>query len=582
MNQSDITKRYPSVFQIKDGCIYRKSSSKNGEKVTRLCNFAPFISVEKTVDDGAEEVKLLTLSGIHADGSVLPEADVSGAELGSFNWLIQKWGAKCILEVGSSVKEYVRYLIQQTAKYAQQIIVFEHTGWKKINGEWHFLLPADDMYDVQLKGKLASYCKENSFDVSDLKAAYKLTELPPAPREIILTLLAFTFLTPLGEFLRQAGCMPRFVLNLIGRTGTRKSTLAALFLSFFGSFNSGNLPLSFRDTANSIIHNSFALKDVLTCIDDFHPSGRDDEKKLTATAQSIMRAYGDRTGRGRLRADSTLMEARPPLGNAIVTSELPPNIGESGTARYFSLKLRDGDVDLQALTRFQHMAEQGVFRRTMFAYTEWLKSFINDGKDSEYSRLLKQQFELYRDEFMKNSAECHGRVPETVAWLRIGMYFFTMFFKDYGVTDSQRAEALEDEFEILLNNLANRQSDRIESERPTTVFVKKICSLIESEAVSVVHLRVKEQFVPHNFIGCEDDEYLYLNRETAHRAVRKLCDEQGESFSVSCAALVKQLAEEGLIKTLQSGNTVSLRFAGKNRRYIALRKKAIEFILNEE
>ena len=144
------------------------------------------------------------------------------------------------------------------------------------------------------------------------------------------------------------------------------------------------------------------------------------------------------------------------------------------------------------------------------------------------------------------------------------------------------AEALEDEFEILLNNLANRQSDRIESERPTTVFVKKICSLIESEAVSVVHLRVKEQFVPHNFIGCEDDEYLYLNRETAHRAVRKLCDEQGESFSVSCAALVKQLAEEGLIKTLQSGNTVSLRFAGKNRRYIALRKKAIEFILNEE
>ena len=43
MNQSDITKRYPSVFQIKDGCIYRKSSSKNGEKVTRLCNFAPFI-----------------------------------------------------------------------------------------------------------------------------------------------------------------------------------------------------------------------------------------------------------------------------------------------------------------------------------------------------------------------------------------------------------------------------------------------------------------------------------------------------------------------------------------------------------
>ena len=31
--------------------------------------------------------------------------------------------------------------------------------------------------------------------------------------------------------------MPKFVLNIIGRTGTRKSTLAALFLCFFGIFN---------------------------------------------------------------------------------------------------------------------------------------------------------------------------------------------------------------------------------------------------------------------------------------------------------------------------------------------------------
>ena len=40
------------------------------------------------------------------------------------------------------------------------------------------------------------------------------------------------------------------------------------------------------------------------------------------------------------------MESRPPLGNAIVTSEFPPDIGESGTARYFLLELKDGDVKL--------------------------------------------------------------------------------------------------------------------------------------------------------------------------------------------------------------------------------------------
>lgn len=582
LSQEKIAERYPDTFIIRDGCLYRNTIGNGNGKITKLCNFAPFISVEKTVDDGAEEVKLLTLSGVHADGSVLPEADVSGSELTTFNWLIQKWGAKCILEVGTSVKDYVRYLIQQTAEYAQQVIVFEHTGWKKIDGEWHFLLPNDEKFDVQLKGKLTAYRKENSFEVSDLEATYKLIELIPAPKEIIYTLLAFTFLTPLNEFMKQAGCMPKFVINIIGRTGTRKSTLAALFLSFFGNFNSGNLPLSFRDTSNSIIHNSFALKDVLTCIDDFHPSGRDDEKKLTATAQSIMRAYGDRTGRGRLRSDSTLMEARPPLGNAIITSEFPPNIGESGTARYFSLTLKDGDVDLKTLTKFQHLAEQGVFRRTMYAYTEWLKDFLTDENINRFVKLLKSSFEVYRDEFRNNSVDCHGRIPEIVSCLKIGMKLFLMFLTDYKVVKKEYAEAIENQYEIMLNEIASHQSDNIESERPTSVFVKKIYSLIESGAVAVMKTNSDTEFLPSNFVGCEDDDYLYLNKETAHRAVKKLCDEQGEIFNISSKALVKQLAEEGLIKTLPSGNTVSLRFAGKNRRYIALKKNLIEFILNGE
>ena len=81
-----------------------------------------------------------------------------------------------------------------------------------------------------------------------------------------------------------------------------------------------------------------------------------------------MRAYGDRTGRGRLRADSSPMEARPPQGNAILTGEFPPDIGESGTARYFSLELHDGDVDLEDLTVFQNEASKGALQRCMFSF----------------------------------------------------------------------------------------------------------------------------------------------------------------------------------------------------------------------
>ena len=172
-------------------------------------------------------------------------------------------------------------------------------------GNWRYLLPGDEQYTVELPGKMHGYGMERSYHQLDIHTAASLLWQPIAPEEVILPLLSFTFLSPLNHFLKAAGCEPKFVLLLSGKTGSRKSTLAALMLSFFGKFTASELPLSFRDTANSILLNSFYLKDVLTVIDDLHPSSRMEEQKMNGTAQAIMRAYGDRTGKGRLRSDSS-------------------------------------------------------------------------------------------------------------------------------------------------------------------------------------------------------------------------------------------------------------------------------------
>ena len=85
--------------------------------------------------------KTLVLSGIHADGSTLPPVEVNGTDLSNFNWLLDKWGAKCIIEVGPRCREYLRYYIQTTSENSEQLTEYHVTGWKKIAGEWHFLLP---------------------------------------------------------------------------------------------------------------------------------------------------------------------------------------------------------------------------------------------------------------------------------------------------------------------------------------------------------------------------------------------------------------------------------------------------------
>ena len=148
---------YPLPYKVIDGCLYREVQTKNGSYDQKLCNFLPYIVSELTLDDGAEESKRLRLGGFRQNGSPLPDIEISGSDLGSFNWLIEKWGADCILEIGPSVKDSVRYAIQMTAMGADRQTEYTVTGWKKIDGVWHFLMPGNEAHTVQLPGKLSRY-----------------------------------------------------------------------------------------------------------------------------------------------------------------------------------------------------------------------------------------------------------------------------------------------------------------------------------------------------------------------------------------------------------------------------------------
>ena len=572
---------YAENYKIKDGSLYEIKYTKQGEYDRKLCNFTPWIVSEITVDDGVETSTRIRLAAVHESGRALPEIEIAAEELGSFNWLHKHWGIDCILEPGSSVKDSIRYAIQTTAPEAERQTVYTVTGWKQINGQYHFLMPGDFERTVSLAGKMQGYTMERRLKENDIGFLEDLLlKSPLALPRILLTLLAFAFLTPLNHFLKLAGCEPKFVVFLTGKTGSRKSSLAALIQSFFGRFTGTELPLSFRDTLNSILHHTFALKDVLTCIDDFHPAGRQEETKLTASAQGIMRAYGDRSGRGRLRADASPMDARPPQGNAIITGEFPPDIGESGTARYFGLELHDGDVNLDELTFYQHRAAEGVLQRCMCGYLEWLKeSFLRDAETEErFTAFLKSEFEEKRSAFQKSGILCHGRIPEAVALLQIGMDMLLLYLELKGGLEKDVCDEVKQRFQNLVYQLAARQAESITQDKPTHKFIRKFYALLESGQVCVLNKNKPLDFVPQSCIGYEDEDFYYLHTDIVHKAVRKLCDEQGESFTISQKSLLKALAEEGFTETASGQNTRQVRIGKKKMRLLCLRKNMVQQI----
>ena len=272
-------------YKIMDGCLFVSSERKGNQITRKLANFVPFLTEEVTVSNGVEDKKYLKLSGIHCTGQQLNTIKITASEFNSMNWITTHWGLNCIIEIGANVKDNVRHAIQCTAKNSIQKNIYSHTGWAKINNKLVFLcdgLFLDNTIEqsVELDGKLKRYClvdvTKRNFE-NDLKCIFQLLDDDFISHKIILPLIAFAFLSPLNHFLKLADCEPKLVLFLIGKTGVKKSTLASLILSFFGDFTNTDLPISFKDTENSIIEQTFLLKDVLTVIDDFHPSNKADE-----------------------------------------------------------------------------------------------------------------------------------------------------------------------------------------------------------------------------------------------------------------------------------------------------------------
>lgn len=571
---------YAPRYFVRDNCLYETGINKQGAYEKKLCNFAPEVRCEIAIDDGVSAANWVRIGGIHQSGRTLPEITIPSNEVEGLGWIVKYWGMDCILEPSLKVKSSVWNAIQSTALNTKKKTVFAVTGWKKIGEEWYYLMPGDDRFTVELQGKMHGYGMEQSYEVLDIQTAASLLWQNVAPEEIMLPLLAFTFLSPLNHFLKAAGCEPKFVLLLAGKTGSRKSTLAALMLSFFGKFTASELPLSFRDTANSILHNAFALKDVLTCIDDLHPSSRMEKQKMNGTAQAVMRAYGDRTGKGRLRADSTPMESRPPQGNAIITAEFAPDIGESGTARYFALELKEKDVDLEILTAFQKEAANGTLQRCMFAYTEWLReSFLFSAEaEREFVRFMSSRFLFYRDSFRNNGIRCHGRVPETVAQLQIGMEFLLRFLCERGGFAEDWCNEIAERFQQILYQLAAKQAESIDEDKPTHIFIRKLYALLESNQAYVDDKNNPGELGFGTCLGYQDDTFLYLHSELCHKVVRKFCEEQGENFSCTHKSLLKAMAEEGLILPGKEQNTHPLRVGSKQKRVVYLYREKAERI----
>ena len=472
----------PYVFGYQG--LQRKVKKGNIEENKTLSNFLPIPIKKVYKDNGLETEGYLEIEAVLNNRIKLHPIKVNYNKLENMQWIYNpEWDLlPQIYPPKSNHKEYVYAAIQNLSNGINKETIYEHTGFRKVNGKLTYLYQDGAIGgNKDIKVDLSSISLERYKFTNknyDLKESIKtsLSILDLAKKEITIPILAITYLSPLRSLFLEENIPLGFVTWLVGESGSQKSSLSALIVSHFGDFERDTLPGGFKDTVNSIEKKAFTLKDTLFAIDDYYPSQTLQEgKKMDAVAESLFGLYGDRQARSRMKQDGqTVKMGFSARGMCIVTGESFPNMAESRTARALIIEIARGDIDLNLLSKIQNNKEQLSF--CMKEYIQYVIANYNEIKKN-----CKSKFIEYRNKANQDFA--HGRIPEIIASEYMGIELFLEFANNKQAITYEKMQQLKIESWNNLIKAAQKQSMKTEENRTDNMFFRAVQELLESSKI---------------------------------------------------------------------------------------------------
>jgi hypothetical protein len=593
-------------METDDGFAY-KGSAKGGEN-NQLTSFLARVTQQIMRDDGTNQPSMNFIiegSTKGRDGIQrrLPTIEVPAADFPRMTWVTAKWGNEAVIYSGPARKEHTRVAIQLKSGDVPQITIYTHMGWRKTG---------DGMAYLHAGGALGCGGNDETVRV-DLGDGFDRYRLPDPPRGeeqcaavraslrlVELTvdgLLGYVLLAAVYRAVLAEACIVDFSLFLTGGTGVFKSEVSALALAHYGAFDARSFVMTWEDSEGALERNLHAVKDAVSVIDDYHPTGtQTDRAKRNNKADRVLRGAGNQAGRARLTPDIQTRPTYYPRGLIITSGEDVPT-GHSLRARILVVEMERGTVQRPVLTGLQRAANGGVLRAAMAAYIVWLAPRMERLHSD-----LPQRLRAVREEFRAVSGpESHARGPANIASLWLGLELFFEFAEDTKAIIAEERAAHLRRARIALLRLVRAQGEQLSDQDDAQRFIELIGAALESGRAYLRRAHIGgndptwppmphlwgwsstasvDQFGGENWvprgeaIGWLDGATVLLEPEAAFAVAQRFGHDQGQTLSLTRRNLWKRLAEQGLCHTMRDGSsrrsTVTRVIGGRKRRVLAI------------
>lgn len=556
-------------YEMTSGRTFRRVYDNYGnDRLDVLAHFTASIVTDVVEDDGENQERKFELKGMLPSNKPLPPIEVEAADFSTMTWPLPKWGSQAVMAAGSSVKEHFRVAILTLSKSIETRYDYAHTGWRLIDGKWSYLSVAGAVGLDDIRVRLSQNLHRYQVPVKPIEPVEAMRNslkfLNCGDETVTFPLWAAMYLAPLSSILP-----PSFTIWLFGTTGSMKSTATALAMCHYGMFSYNTPPASWTATANALEKMAFTLKDAPLWIDDFtSQSTLQAQNELRVKADQLLRDWGNRAGRTRMKADLSLRQTYAPRGLIISTAEQLPPI-ESIQSRLFQIEIAPGMLvggEGSALTRAQ-LEESPRYAHAMAGYVTWLAQHME-----RLSKDLPVEF-LSLVEQARSDGGSHLRLPANTATMYVGLKMGLDYAVACGALGGDEAEELKRFGWDILIGLGSRQNEIAAEEKPVDMYFRALEGMF---ADGSAFLRYKDEpevdarawpsaamrQVHCQMLGWYDAQFWYLLPEVAFNAVSQFYRKAGVVFPDSERGIRAKMLEQKMLLPGKDRFTLRLRLNG--------------------
>lgn len=459
----------------------------------------------------------------------------------------------------------------------QEVYCYKEAGWHYINGKHIFVHRGLSLQGMNFFTEL-DLPFDKTIGINALSEIFRYATLICGRKEVAYTLVTYSFLGVTYEIFSEAGYDPRFLLFVLGKTGSYKTSIAKIFYTQLSEEKYRFYPRRIdADTPTAL---EVALtqkgKDTVTLLDDFSPAQTIRQRNSIAEKlEMIIRIVGD--GSTKSRSNSYLEDNRGKglKGMVAITGELKGG-GLSSNLRCLYCEIDKNEVNTEILSFFQ---------KNRNVYPTLIQHFIYYLVETweEQVAMIRNKFENDRKEAGKMIKA--GRLIDTLVTMHLMVDIIDGFLKRYcnSNIDSQWKEEAKTGIELTVL----RSEQMSDCENPTKAFMKMLINMMTNGGITISE-GLNAFIHSENSDGYLEKDYYYMLPEKIYKKVTSELYYTKKQFVTPLEDLSKILCNEGYLIPISNGGGKKTYYAriatgnGKKTKFWKIPQKIVEQLMEED